>query len=125
MEIELPAAAPRTGAAFLEVARRHGDYALAGVAATVTLDGEARCSSARLVYFSVGEGPVDARQAAAVLVGRPFDGEAIRAASELAAGAEIDPVGDLHASADFKRHLVRVLTGRALAVAFERAKEAA
>ncbi len=123
--IELPAPPPRTGFAFLELARRHGDYALAGVAASVTLAGGGDCAAARLVFFSVGDGPVDARRAAATLVGSRVDDGAIRAASEIAAGEEIDPVGDLHASAEFKRQLVRVLTARALGQAVARAREAA
>jgi carbon-monoxide dehydrogenase medium subunit len=124
-EIALPAPEPKSGTAFVEVARRHGDYAMAGVAARVVLDDDGRCLAARLVFLSVGDGPVDARRAAAALAGSRIDDDAIRAAAELASTAEIDPVGDIHASADFKRHLVRVQTGRALRAAHERALEAA
>ena len=56
-EIVVPPPPPRTGWAFQEVARRHGDYALVGAAATVTLAADGRCSAARLIYFSVGDGP--------------------------------------------------------------------
>ncbi len=124
-EIALPAPEPGSGTAFVELARRHGDYAMAGVAARVALDREGRCRTAKLVYLSVGDGPVDARHAAEQLVGRTIDAESISAASEIAATTEIDPVGDIHASADFKRHLVRVLTGRALTTAHARARAAA
>ncbi|HEX9801139.1 MAG TPA: xanthine dehydrogenase family protein subunit M [Thermoanaerobaculia bacterium] len=123
-EIRLPPSPPRTGHAFVEFARRHGDYALAGVAARVTLDEGGACRAARLVLVAVGDGPVDARRAAAALAGTALDAAALAAAAELAAGAEIDPLGDIHASAEFKRHLVRVLVVRALERARERAWEA-
>lgn len=122
-EVRLPPAAPGTGVAFLEVARRHGDYAQAGVAARVELDGGGRCRAAKLVYLSVGEGPVVARRAAALLGETADPDAAIDAAARSAAGEEIDPVGDLHASAAFKRHLVAVLTRRALRLALARARE--
>ena len=118
----LPAPPPRTGWAFLEAARRHGDYAQVGVAAGVSLDEAGRCREARLVYLSVGGRPVDAREAARLLEGAPFSEEAIAAAADKASQDEMDPTGDIHASAAFKRHLARVLTGRALRQAFGRAQ---
>jgi carbon-monoxide dehydrogenase medium subunit len=124
-EVELPPAPARTGWAFVEIARRHGDYALCGVAARVTLDDALRCATAKLVLLSVGDGPTEARRAAAALAGGDLGSDAIRAAAELAARAEIDPAGDLHASAAFKRRLARVLCERALAIATARAREAA
>jgi CO/xanthine dehydrogenase FAD-binding subunit len=122
VEVALPASPPRTGWAFLEVARRHGDYAQVGVAARVTLEEDGRCREARLVFLSVGDAPVEARRAAAGLAGEALSGAAIAAAAETAAREEIDPTGDIHASAAFKRHLARVLTARALARAAERAR---
>jgi aerobic carbon-monoxide dehydrogenase medium subunit len=122
VEVALPPPVPRTGWAFLEVARRHGDYAQVGIAAGVALDEAGRCREARLVYLSVGDGPVEAREAARMLVGAIPSEEAVAAAAEKAALDEMDPLGDIHASADFKRHLARVLTGRALRRAIARAK---
>jgi carbon-monoxide dehydrogenase medium subunit len=124
VEVALPPPPPRTGWAFLEVARRHGDYAQVGVAARVTLDEAGRCREARLVYLSVGDGPVEARGAAGLLAGRNEEAieEAIEAAAEKASRDEMEPTGDIHASSDFKRHLARVVTGRALRRAFARAK---
>ncbi len=124
-EIRIPPPEARSGCAFLELSRRHGDYALAGVAACIGLDDAGRCRTAKLVYLSVGEGPIDAARAASGLVGEFPSSASIAAAANLAASEEIDPIGDIHASADFKRHLVRVLTGRALRSAAERAAEAA
>lgn len=124
-EVALPPPPPRTGWAFLEIARRHGDYAQVGVAARVSLDDSGRCREARLVYLSVGEGPVDARGAAGLLAGTGLEDEAIAAAAEKAAGEEMEPFGDIHATADYKRHLVRVLTRRVLKQAAARAREGA
>lgn len=124
VEVALPPPPPRSGFAFLEVARRHGDYALAGVAAAVTLDERGACRRARLVLLAVGDAPVDAGVAAAALAGGPLDVERIAEAARHAAESEIDPVGDIHASADFKRHLIRVLAARALAAARLRAEAA-
>jgi CO/xanthine dehydrogenase FAD-binding subunit len=123
VEVEIPAMRPGTGVCFQEVARRRGDYALVGIAVLVTLDESGVCRRARLVYLNVGEGPVDAQQAAHLLEGSPITEQAIEAAAEQAATQEIDPVGNMHASADFQRHLARVLTKRAVRTAAERAME--
>lgn len=122
VEVALPASPPRTGWAFLEVARRHGDYAQVGVAARVTLDDSGKCREARLVYLSVGDGPVETTGAAGLLAGSDGGEEAIAAAADKASRDEMDPTGDIHASSDFKRHLARVITGRALRRAFARAR---
>ena len=119
-EIAIPPLPSRTGWAFLEVARRHGDYAQIGVAALVTLDDSGCCREARLVYLSAGDRPVEAKQAAALLAGQEISPETIAAAAEKASRDEIDPAGDVHASAEFKRHLARVITGRVLRKAVER-----
>lgn len=124
-EVALPAPPPRTGWAFLEIARRHGDYAQVGVAARVSLAEDGRCREARLVFLSVGEGPVEARGAAGLLAGTDLSAEAVEAAAEKAAGDEMEPAGDIHATADYKRHLARVLTRRVLNQAAARAREAA
>jgi carbon-monoxide dehydrogenase medium subunit len=120
--IELPPLAPGTGVAFEEFARRHGDFALVGVAAVVTLDGAGRCREARIALLSVGEGPVLAQRAAAALQDRQPDPAAIRAAAEVAGNEDIDPPADLHASAAYRRQLARVLTRRALSRAVARAR---
>ncbi len=122
VEVEIPALPPRTGWSFQEVARRHGDFALVGVAATVTLSPGGPIQRARLVFLSVGEGPVEARQAQETLAGQSPDPEVLRAAAETAAERDIEPVGDIHASADFRRHLAKVLARRALEQAVARAQ---
>jgi CO/xanthine dehydrogenase FAD-binding subunit len=121
VEVEIPPPAPRTGWAFDEVSRRHGDYALAGIAATVQVDDAGRCSAARIALLSVGDGPVLATQAAAALVGSEPTDAAIRAAAEAAAQRDIDPPGDIHATPAYRRQLVDVLVRRVLPRAFARA----
>ncbi|MBI4616972.1 MAG: xanthine dehydrogenase family protein subunit M [Planctomycetes bacterium] len=122
VEVELPALPPRTGTSFQEAARRHGDYALLGVAAVVGLDVAGRCREARLVYLSAGETPVVAQGAARALVGEAPTDEALRVAAEIAASKDLDPPGDIHASPAFRRHLARGLTVRALDAAIARAR---
>jgi carbon-monoxide dehydrogenase medium subunit len=124
-EVRLPPIPPRTGFAFLEVARRHGDYAQAGAAVRVSLDDTGRCREARLVFLAVGPGAVDARRAAAALAGAAPDEVALAEAARIAAEEEVAPTGDMHASADFKRHLVRTIAVRALRRASDRARGAA
>ena len=119
-EIRIPAARKHAGFAFQEISRRHGDFALVGVAAAVQLDESGRCAEARLALLSVGDRPMLASQAARALVGQPPSAEAIGAAAA-AASREIDPPSDIHASARYRRQLASVLTRRVLERAFERA----
>lgn len=122
VEIEIPPSPSRTGWSFVEVSRRHGDYALAGLAARVTLDEAGVCSSARLVFLSAGEGPLTAIAASELLAGAKPDDRLIEEVARQAAEVEVQPTGDIHASAEFKRHLCRVLTERALRTATRRAR---
>jgi len=117
--IEVPRRAPRTGHAFIEMARRHGDFALAGVACSITLDDASRCVSARVALFGVGDGPVLSTAASKALIGTMPDDSAIRDAAATAQ-AEADPPSDIHATAAYRRHLIGVLTRRALSRAIER-----
>jgi carbon-monoxide dehydrogenase medium subunit len=122
VEVRLPPMPRHSGWSFLEVARRHHDFALVGVAAVVTM-GNGTCDSAKLVYFSVGDGPVEAPQACAVLQGQAPTPEAIQEAAEVAGTTDIpEPNSDINASSDYRRHLIKVLGGRALTEAFERAR---
>jgi CO/xanthine dehydrogenase FAD-binding subunit len=119
-EIEIPKPGERSGYAFQEVSRRRGDFALVGAAAAVSLDRQGRCASARIALLSVGDRPMLAEHASAVLNGQPPSAELIRAAADAAAVKDIDPSSDIHASAKYRRHLARVLTRRVLTRAFER-----
>lgn len=120
-EIEVPPLPARSGFSVQEITRRHGDYALAGVAVNVTVDEDARCQMARLVYFSVGEGPVAAKGAAEMLVGQRPNLARLEEAARHAAMVDLDPPSDIHASTRYRRHLAQVLGRRALAEAFGRA----
>ncbi len=121
VEVEIPPSAVRTGWCFMEIARRLGDYAQAGVAAAITLEEDGSCSRARLVYLSAGDVPVLASAAARILETEGLGEESIRAAADTVADTEVEPTDDIHATAAFKRHLFNVLTRRAVATAAERA----
>lgn len=122
VEIEFPDMPTHTGSAFMELARRSGDYAMAGVAALLTVDDAGNCKKAKLVYLNVGDGPVEATQAAASLEGKPPSAAVFKEAGVIASQSDMNPFGNLHASADYQRHLSAVLTERALAKALERAR---
>lgn len=109
--VRFPVRPPRTGDAVEELARRHGDYALAGVIARVTLDDDARVASARAAFFGVG--PLPAVVALDALVGQPADALATDDAVAAARDA-LDPDDDIHATAAYRRHLAGVLLERAL-----------
>jgi carbon-monoxide dehydrogenase medium subunit len=117
-EIEIPAGPPRTGVAFQEISRRHGDFALAGAAALVSLASDGRCATARVALLSLSDRPVIAEHVSIVLVGQTVSPDAIRAAAEAAAERDIDPTSDLHASSTYRRQLAAVLTRRVLQRAF-------
>jgi carbon-monoxide dehydrogenase medium subunit len=117
-EIVLPKLPAQTGWGFEEITRRHGDFALAAVAATLTVSGS-EIVQARIALTGVGPTALRVVEAESLLVGREFDENLGRRAIEAVREA-ISPESDLHASADFRRHLAGVLTGRALAAAWRR-----
>jgi len=113
----------RTGYKYVQVARQSGGYALSAVASIVTLDENDRCKDVRMVLMSVGEVPILSQKAGEILIGNAPTKEAIEEVAELAATEEIDPATDLHATADYRRSITRVLVVRSLTEAFERAKK--
>jgi CO/xanthine dehydrogenase FAD-binding subunit len=123
-EIRVPLQRDGTGYAFLEISRRHGDFALVGVAAVVHVNGNGVCDDARLALLSVGDRPMLAEQAMKAIIGRHPSAELIRAAADAAATGDIDPSSDIHASARYRRQLANVLTRRALERAIMRATAA-
>ena len=110
--VELPVAQPGQRFHFDELSRRRGDYGMVGLAATSLIQRGAT-ASVRLSFLAVGDGPVLARQAMAVLEGNPLDDHRIRAAQQ-ALDHDLHPAGDLQANAATKLHCARVLLGRAL-----------
>ena len=119
--IVLPKLPRRTGWGFEEVARRHGDFALAAVAATLTMSGGA-IEQARIALTGVGPTALRATEAEGLLIGRTLEPD-LASRVIAAVRATIKPETDLHASSDYRRHLAGVLTGRALAAAWRRANE--
>src|SRR6185369_11334903 len=101
---------------FVEVSRRHGDFAMAAAAAQVALDPEGRCVSARFGIGGGGSVPHSFPEIGTRLVGTKLEESAVKDAAETAAG-EVDFYGDLHASAEYRRHLAGVLAARALRAA--------
>ena len=118
-EVTLPWLPPNTGWGFEELCRRPGDFALTAVCALVTLDGK-KVKEARITMGGVGATALRAPAAEALLKDQPLNEDTLKRAGEKAAEAS-DPSNDVHASADFRRHLVSVLTRRALQAAEKRA----
>jgi aerobic carbon-monoxide dehydrogenase medium subunit len=121
-ETWLPPLKPRTGQAWVEFARRHGDFALVGVAASISVADEV-VAEARIALTGVGGKPVRAREAETLLLGGSAPERAAAAAD--AARSAIEPESDIHASREYRTHLAGVLTERAIRVAYERAMQAA
>lgn len=120
-EIRFPPWPARRGSAFMKVSRRHGDFALVGIAAHLTLDQIGTCTDAGIAFLGVGGTPVRTPQAEDKLVGSKVEDEIIEQAAGQAM-EEIEPESDVHASAEYRRHVTGVLLRRALKIALERAK---
>jgi carbon-monoxide dehydrogenase medium subunit len=123
LELVVPAPAPRSGGHYLRhTPRRELDIAVVGVASQITL-ADGVCRSARIALASVAPTPVRAVEAEQALVGHEVTPALIGRAAELAVGAA-RPISDQRGSADFRRHLVQVLTRRTLTTALDRARAA-
>jgi aerobic carbon-monoxide dehydrogenase medium subunit len=120
-EIRVPALPPDTGWSYQEISRRHGDFALAGAAAVIRLDGSGRIIHARLTL--TGATPLRAAQAEADLLGQA-PGEALFRNAAERATCNLEQDSDIHASADYRRNACAVLARRALIEAAQRAKAA-
>jgi carbon-monoxide dehydrogenase medium subunit len=122
VEIALPARAARSGGHYLRhTPRRELDIAVVGVASQVTLT-DGVCGTVRIALASVAPTPVRAAAAEAAFTGQPPSPALVERAAELAVEAA-QPISDQRGSADFRRHLVRVLTRRTLTTALERARQ--
>jgi len=120
VEVRVPTPRPRSGGAYVKMERKVGDFATAAVAAQLTLDGGGACEAAGIGLTNVGPVPIKATRAEAALKGKRPDEAVIKQAAQLAAEAA-DPAADLRGSVEYKRDLVRVLAGRAIRKALERA----
>lgn len=119
-EVELRPLAPGSGYAFEEVARRHGDFALLGVAVTTELDSSGVCTRTNIVFVNPTSGSERAVGAERSLAGRRPGEAEIREAAAIAA-TDLAAGGDVQASPEYRRQLARVLTVRALTRALTRA----
>ena len=120
-EVRFPTLGARTGWSFLEVSRRHGDFAVVAVATVVRLDARGHCESAGVALGGVAETPVRAHSVSQALAGTDPTRVALAKAAELVKG-EIQPQADIHASAEYRRHVAGVLVRRTLESAVEMAR---
>jgi aerobic carbon-monoxide dehydrogenase medium subunit len=119
-DVWLPIAAPRTGQAFVEVARRHGDFALVAAAASLTVDHDGTCTDARIGVGGAAPVPVRAAAAEETLIGQKASLELFKEAGKTAS-KEMEPTGDVHADAEYRRDVAGTLVYRALTLALDRA----
>lgn len=122
--VEVPCAHAALRSTIIEVARRCGDYAMAGLAACVSLGASGVVAAPRLVFFGVGSGPVHAAKAGAAIEGRALDSATI-ALAQAALAEDLDPPADMHGPPQMKLHLARVLLQRALSTFLPAAEVAA
>jgi aerobic carbon-monoxide dehydrogenase medium subunit len=121
VEVRFPAAGRGTGVSFQEVARRHGDFAMVGLAASVTLS-DGVISDARLAFAGVSDVPVRAAGAEDLLAGERPSAELFDEAARRAAG-DIDPPADLHGSAEYRKKVAAALVRRGMREAVDNAGE--
>lgn len=120
--IDVPAWPARTGSSLQEVAMRHGDFALGGVATTLTIGENGKVARARIVCFGVDEIPRRVQDAENSLIGGAPDEAAFAEAGKIVS-ARVDPSDDIHASAGYRRRLAGILTRRCLAASLSEIKE--
>jgi carbon-monoxide dehydrogenase medium subunit len=125
VDIHIPTPAKNSSDAYLRfIPRNEMDIAVVGVGASVTLElDEDRCVEARIGLGAVGPTPIFAREASQVLTGKKLDAQSIERAAQAAVAAS-SPIDDMRGTAEYRRHVVGVLTRRALAKAIERARMA-
>jgi aerobic carbon-monoxide dehydrogenase medium subunit len=121
VEVRFPIAARGTGVTFQEVARRHGDFAIVGVAASLTLT-DGAISAARMAFAGMSDVPVRAAEAEDLLVGERPSTDLFEEAARRAT-AEIDPPADLHGSSEYRKNVAATLVRRGLQAAADNADE--
>ena len=119
-EVRFPLIAPKAGWAFLEFARRSGDYALVGAAAVLTPAVDDHCMSAHIAYLGIAGAPIRALDVEAAIVGTTLDDTSLNVAAEAAKVLVSDDMGDVHATVEYRRVLTGELTKRVLKTAWER-----
>jgi carbon-monoxide dehydrogenase medium subunit len=122
VEIQVPPMPAKTGAAYQKFNLLQNDMGVVGVGASITVDATGTCKNAIIALGNAAVTPIRAKNAEKVLVGKKLTDKLFAEAGE-AAGQECDPVSDIHASEEFRRHLVKVLTKRMAKKAFEQASK--
>ena len=121
VEVRIPSPPARSGGAYQKLKRKTGDYAAAASAVQLALDAKGAVASAGIALTNAGPMPLEAADAARFLVGKTLDAKTIAEAAKLAA-AKANPAADHRGSVEYKKEMARVLTGRAITTALERAR---
>lgn len=121
VEVQLPPLPKGSGASYKQFSRQHGGYAQAAAVTLVSVGPDGKCTNVRMSLISMAEVPVLSKEAVRILVGQKPALEAFQEVAETAVKKETDPGSDVHATADYRRHLCRVLIVRSLIEAFARA----
>lgn len=120
-EVHIPIWEGRIGYSFNEISRRHGDFALVASACQLTLDDQNKISQVRLALGGVEAVPLLVDDANQIMIGEQLSKSLLNKVADIVA-TSVDPESDLHASADYRRHLATVLTKRTLQSAYNRAR---
>jgi carbon-monoxide dehydrogenase medium subunit len=120
VEVQVPPIRPRVGSVYTKFNLIGNDQGIVGVATTIEVGHDSTCKDARIVLGNSGVTPIRAKNAERVLMGKKLGDQLLAEAGE-AAASEADPVSDIHASEEYRRHLVRVLTERMVGQAWEKA----
>ncbi|HPU29755.1 MAG TPA: xanthine dehydrogenase family protein subunit M [Syntrophorhabdaceae bacterium] len=121
LEVHVPVTQPKTGIAYQKFNYLTNDMGIVGVAASVTLNGGNTCKDARVVLGNAGPTPRRSKKAEEFLIGKALNDDVFAEAGKIAS-EDCEPVADIHASEDFRRHVIGVLTKRMLKKAFEEAQ---
>jgi len=122
LEVQVPPPAPKSATAYKKFNLLESDQGIVAVAASITLDAGDTCKDARIVLGNAAPTSIRAKKAESLLVGKKLTDALFEKAGE-AAAQECEPVGDIHASEEYRRHLIGVLTKRMAKAAFEQAKK--
>jgi carbon-monoxide dehydrogenase medium subunit len=122
-EVRFPWIPPQAGWAFMEFARRSGDYALVGAAAVLTPALDGRCMVAHIAYLGIAGSPIRARAVEEILIGSTLDDATLDSAAEIARTVVSEDMSDVHATTEYRRVLTAELTRRVLKVAWERRQQ--
>jgi carbon-monoxide dehydrogenase medium subunit len=122
-EVRFPWIPPQAGWAFMEFARRSGDYALVGAAAVLTPALDGRCMVAHIAYLGIAGSPIRARAVEEILIGSTLDDATLDSAAEIARTVVSEDMSDVHATTEYRRVLTAELTRRVLKAAWERRQQ--